>query len=219
MAPAPFPPLRRPSPPALPRLLLALLPLLLGGCSGTPFGEALSRSFPGPSATPAATATPSPGDFQTTRQGEALSIPTAPSAGSAGTSGAQSGAMAGAGAGPVAAPAGAGAAATSAAIPKSGGSNTSGTGPAVSTARAISASSPRPAAKAPANPAPYRVTIRLPQADPSAPAEVVTEALRAAGVPFEVETIERMGSGTTAAPAVAPVVPAVPQVRPAPSPR
>ena len=219
MAPAPLPPQRRPSPPALPRLLLALLPLLLGGCSGTPFGEALSRSFPGPSATPAATATPSPGDFQTTRQGEALSIPTAPSAGSAGTSGAQSGAMAGAGAGPVAAPAGAGAAATSAAIPKSGGSNTSGTGPAVSTARAISASSPRPAAKAPANPAPYRVTIRLPQADPSAPAEVVTEALRAAGVPFEVETIERMGAGTTAAPAVAPVVPAVPQVRPAPSPR
>ena len=43
--------------------------------------------------------------------------------------------------------------------------------------------------------------------------------LRAAGVPFEVETIERMGAGTTAAPAVAPVVPAAPQVRPAPSPR
>ena len=219
MAPAPLPPQRRPSPPALPRLLLALLPLLLGGCSGTPFGEALSRSFPGPSATPAATATPSPGDFQTTRQGEALSIPTAPSAGSAGTSGAQSGAMAGAGAGPVAAPAGAGAAATSAAIPKSGGSSTSGTGPAVSAAGATPAIAPRPTAKAPANPAPYRVTIRLPQADPSAPAEVVTEALRAAGVPFEVETIERMGSGTAAAPAVAPVVPAVPQVRPAPSPR
>jgi hypothetical protein len=77
----------------------------------------------------------------------------------------------------------------------------------------------RPAARPQANPAPYRVTIRLPQADPSAPAEVVTEALRAAGVPFEVETIERMGGGTTTAPAVAPVVPAVPQVRPAPSPR
>jgi hypothetical protein len=218
MAPATFPP-QRPSPPALPRVLLALLPLLLGGCSGTPFGEALSRSFPGPSATPAATATPSPGDVQTTRQGDALSTPASPSAASDRAADAQSGPLAGTGAGPVAASAGAGAAATSAAIPKSGGSNTSGTGPAVSTARAISASSPRPAAKAPANPAPYRVTIRLPQADPSAPAEVVTEALRAAGVPFEVETIERMGAGTTAAPAVAPVVPAVPQVRPAPSPR
>jgi len=214
MAPATVPP-QRPSPPALPRVLLALLPLLLGGCSGTPFGEALSRSFPGPSATPAATATPSPGDVQTTRQGDAQSTPASPSAGSAGTAGAQSGPVAGAGAGPVAAPA----AATSAAIPKSGGSNTSGTGPAVSAAGAIPAVAPRPAAKAPANPAPYRVTIRLPQADPSAPAEVVTEALRAAGVPFEVETIERMGAGTTAAPTVAPVVPAVPQVRPAPSPR
>ena len=217
MAPASSPP-QRPSPPALPRVLLALLPLLLGGCSGTPFGEALSRSFPGPSATPAATATPSPGDIQTTRQGDALSTPAPPSAGSAGTA-AQSGPVAGAGAGPVATPAGAGAAATSAAIPKSGGSNTSGTGPAVSAAGANPAVASRSAAKAPANPAPYRVTIRLPQADPSAPAEVVTEALRAAGVPFEVETIERMGAGTTAAPAVAPVVPAVPQVRPAPSPR
>ena len=217
MAAATAPP-QRLSPPALPRVLLALLPLLLGGCSGTPFGEALSRSFPGPSATPAATATPSPGDIQTTRQGDALSTPASPSAGSAGTA-AQSGPVAGAGAGPVATPAGAGAAATSAAIPKSGGSNTSGTGPAVSAAGANPAVASRSAAKAPANPAPYRVTIRLPQADPSAPAEVVTEALRAAGVPFEVETIERMGAGTTAAPAVAPVVPAVPQVRPAPSPR
>jgi hypothetical protein len=75
----------------------------------------------------------------------------------------------------------------------------------------------RPAVPPPANPAPYRVTIRLPQADPSAPAEVVTEALRAAGVPFEVETIERMGVATT--PAVPPVVPSGPQVRPAPPPR
>jgi hypothetical protein len=69
---------------------------------------------------------------------------------------------------------------------------------------------------APANPAPYRVTIRLPQADPSAPAEVVTEALRAAGVPFEVETIERMGTGASTVPTV---VPPGPQVRPAPPPR
>lgn len=41
---------------------------------------------------------------------------------------------------------------------------------------------------------PYRVTLKLPAADPAAPAEAVTEALRAAGVRFEVETIERIRS-------------------------
>ena len=63
-----------------------------------------------------------------------------------------------------------------------------------------------PLVKPPANPAPYRVTILLPQADPAAPAEVLTRALRSAGVPFEVETIQR-------------TVPAAPTVRPAPPPR
>ena len=53
----------------------------------------------------------------------------------------------------------------------------------------------------PMAPAPYRITIKLPTADPSAPAEVVTEALRQAGVPFEVEMIERVpaSAGATAA--------------------
>jgi len=65
---------------------------------------------------------------------------------------------------------------------------------------------PVPAAPRPsAPPAPYRVTIKLPAADPSAPAEVLTQALRAAGLAFEVETIERVSNGTpptrTAAPA------------------
>jgi hypothetical protein len=71
-------------------------------------------------------------------------------------------------------------------------------------------------------PAPYRVTIRLPQADPSAPAEVVTKALRAAGVPFEVETIERMppaGSGAAETPAGAANGTAPATSRPAPAPR
>ncbi len=74
-------------------------------------------------------------------------------------------------------------------------------------------------------PAPYRVTIRLPQADPSAPAEVVTKALRAAGVPFEVETIERMpsaGAGAAeipAAPAGTANGTAPATSRPAPAPR
>jgi hypothetical protein len=72
---------------------------------------------------------------------------------------------------------------------------------------------------------PYRITLKLPLADPAAPAESVTQALRAAGVPFEVETIERIGAAATAAPAPAagpaaePVAPASPAVRPAPPPR
>jgi hypothetical protein len=48
------------------------------------------------------------------------------------------------------------------------------------------------------------VVLRLPEADPAAPAEVVTDALRRAGVPFEVETIERLPEGPTARPAPAP---------------
>jgi len=78
-----------------------------------------------------------------------------------------------------------------------------------------------------ANPLPYRVTIRLPEADPSAPAEAVTKALRATGVAFEVETIERIASPGLAplavpAPSSAPPpessAPA-PTTRPAPPPR
>jgi hypothetical protein len=64
------------------------------------------------------------------------------------------------------------------------------------------------------------VTILLPQADASAPAEVVTQALRAAGVPFEVETIERIGSGSSKASGAAnPSTQAAPSIRPAPAPR
>ncbi len=41
------------------------------------------------------------------------------------------------------------------------------------------------------NPQPYRIILKLSGADPSAPAETVTNALRKAGVDFEVEKIER----------------------------
>ncbi len=67
------------------------------------------------------------------------------------------------------------------------------------------------AAVNPSKPAPYRITIQLPSADPAAPAEAVTEALRAAGVSFEVEMIERVGAAATPA--------AAPTVTPAPVPR
>ncbi len=45
------------------------------------------------------------------------------------------------------------------------------------------------------NPQPYRIILRLSGANPSAPAETVTEALRTAGVQFEVEKIERFDGG------------------------
>ncbi len=41
-------------------------------------------------------------------------------------------------------------------------------------------------------PRPYRITIKLSSANPSAPAETVTKALRKAEVDFEVERIERV---------------------------
>ena len=57
--------------------------------------------------------------------------------------------------------------------------------PGVATAR------PAPRA-APERTLPYRIMIRLSAADPAAPAEGVTEALRRAGIGFEVETIEKV---------------------------
>ena len=45
------------------------------------------------------------------------------------------------------------------------------------------------------NPQPYRIILRLSGANPSAPAESVTKALRKAGVQFEVEKIERFDQG------------------------
>ncbi len=95
------------------------------------------------------------------------------------------------------------------------------TGPA---ARAPVPPAAAPAAQKPAQPlppVPYRVTLQLPAADPSAPAEALTQALRAAGVPFAVESIERVGSGGAApAPAAESAAPVVPRAAtPAPAPR
>lgn len=147
--------------PVLPRRLLlgTGLVLVLGGCSGTPFGDQLSRSFSNP-ATPA-------------------SSPAGPS--------------------PAARPSAAPAAPT----------------PPVSETKSPPASVPPAKPPAPSStlqPAPYLVTIKLPSADPSAPAEVVTQALRAAGVSFEVEMIERVGANAA-------VTPATPAATPAPAPR
>ena len=49
------------------------------------------------------------------------------------------------------------------------------------------------------NPQPYRIILRLSGANPSAPAETVTKALRKAGVQFEVEKIERFDENNLSA--------------------
>mgnify|MGYP001334357728 CR=1 FL=1 len=51
---------------------------------------------------------------------------------------------------------------------------------------------PRPTPSQRLPQAPYRITIRLAGADPAAPAEAVTRALREADVGFAVERIERV---------------------------
>ncbi len=163
----------------LPQALAALaLAGGLVGCSGTPFGDQLARSF---SAAP-------PG--------------AAPAAGTAATR-------------PAARPPASG---TPAAAPQAGGAPRSAQTVAQETgAQQTIPGRPRPVQGQPAvparlAPAPYRITLRLPGADPSAPAEAVTEALRAAGLSFEVEMIERVppapgAAGSGAAPTATPAPP------------
>ncbi|MEB3234535.1 MAG: hypothetical protein VKM98_03820 [Cyanobacteriota bacterium] len=141
------------------RLGTAGLILLLGGCSGTAFGDRLAGSFSAaPAPAPAAPAPVAPKATTTSGPGATAKPPT----------------------------------------DATGQRDKTQTLPTAKPGRLKPA--PGPALMAPA---PYRVTIKLPAADPSAPAEVVTEALRQAGVPFEVEMIERV-SGTAPAPTPAP---------------
>lgn len=155
------------------RLGMALVAcgLALAGCSGTRFGDQLSRSFSSPPAQPE------------------TSNPAAPN------------------------PAAPNGLDPKPPAPKPGASTSPGT-QATTKPAATPPARPLPQAGASTKPAPYRITIQLPAADPAAPAEAVTEALRAAGVRFEVEMIERIGASTpTPAPTPAPTV------TPAPAPR
>ena len=127
-----------------------LLATALAGCSGTPFGDQLSRSFSQPPAAPETPQAAKPAPQPTAAAPETKPAPAAEP-------------------------------------------------------------SPKPApAVTPSAPAPYRVTIKLPAADPSSPAEAVTDALRQAGVAFEVETIERVpaAADAPAAPVRTPAPPA-----------
>ena len=175
-------------------LVLAAL-LALGGCSGTSFGRRLAGSFDPPVASPSAP--PTPGAPQQAPNGSS-------------------------GAGPQAAPTAQPAAAAKPDTAKLDTPVKPGTAAVAPTATKAPSTKNSTAGTALAAkvspgkamvPVPYRVTIKLPTADPSAPAEAVTEALRAAGISFEVETIERIRNGMVPAPAAAP------QATPAPAPR
>ncbi|MFO8238976.1 MAG: hypothetical protein R6U00_12160 [Prochlorococcaceae cyanobacterium] len=132
--------------------LVLPLALLLAGCSGTPFGEQLSDSFPDGQA--AGEQSPAPG----------------------------------------------GDAAPAAAEPPA--EEPPATAPAQPAPAGAQSPPPPAAASAPsAAPAPYRLTLRLSGADPAAPAEAVTRALRAAGLMFEVEVIERIPEASAPPPA------------------
>ena len=150
-------------------LALVLGPLLVG-CANNPIARQLAASFDTPAPTPA--------------------IPPAAGSPTGGTSPAANG-QAGA---PALVPPSGNAATTNPSPVSPANPNQKGTGTAGPGAKPDAPAKPRAATPTPAA-APYRVTLKLPGADPSAPAEVVTRALRAAGVPFEVETIERIGAG------------------------
>lgn len=180
------------------------LPLLssLSGCAGTPWGDSLSGSFP----TPPVQATGAQGGDQVSKSQDAEAPSGSPSPG------------------PAAQPGGAARAPSRAPFSSTPGAGGKSKDPEAPKTEAPKSESPKTAPSKPKPPplatavSPYRVTIRLPQADPSAPAEGVTEALRMAGIPFEVETIERV-AGAAAQSSEASPPGAGPSVRPAPPPR
>jgi hypothetical protein len=179
-----------------------VLPLIIGlsGCAGTPWGETLSGSFPSPQEeqeprTSEPAREPEPAPSGTPRTPAAVTSPAQQPPGQATRQL------------PASSPAPESKPGTS--LP-AGGSR-----PQAPQQSPPAGKTQLPKVRAvaqPTSPTPYRVTIRLPQADPSAPAEGVTEALRAAGIPFEVETIERVKGGGPQGPEGTPTS----TVRPAP---
>ena len=176
-------------------LLAGCLAWLLAGCSGTPFGDRLGGSFSSPPPTAP------PGAANGVSNGAATGAATGAPTNGDPTNGAPTKVQKLAPTAPVAAPApplgqsGASQGADGAAKPasKTGG---------VSPPQAPGTKQP-PAAATNLQPVPYRITLKLPLADPAAPAESVTQALRAAGLRFEVEMIERVQPASSS-PSVAP---------------
>jgi hypothetical protein len=196
-----------------PRAALGWVPLalMLSACAGSPWGERLAESFP-----PATETTPQPNipqpNASTPAAAPSITATNATSAGSPSSRSTPNSSPPPAQPFPPAAP--------PVARAKPAASKPGTATPSSKPANPAASTNPQPTAPAPGagqlasgrsagpSPLPYRVTLRLPRADPSAPAEAVTQALRAAGIAFEVETIERVPSGA-----------ATPTVRPAPPPR
>ena len=148
---------------------LWLLPalLVLQACGSTPIGQQLSESFDAPAATQ--TGSPQPAVNGSSAAPAASSTTGASTTAAAGT--AERG--------------------TKQADKAPTTAQTTTAQNSSEAANAKQAPVAKPQAR-PQSPQPYRITIRLSAADPSAPAEVVTRSLREAGIGFEVETIERI---------------------------
>ena len=148
---------------------LWLLPLaLLQACAGTPLAEQLEQSFITLDGEPQPEASPSSSSQPDTAVPAIQAVPTIQAA-------------------PVAEPV-----ETSARV-----SGQKDADPVVETVppkivpkQTVSPQTVRPTPRQPL--APYRITIRLAGADPAAPAEAVTQALRSSAVDFMVERIERV---------------------------
>ncbi len=201
--------------PRRPLLLLAPLLLTLAGCAGTPFGQQLAAGFdaPAPSAaTPPASGTARPGAAPGTAISPTGSNPATPATGANATTAATAspGTATPATTAPGASP-GTQTPSPTPAVPgrPAGQAGDAARSPSGSPSAGNRATGRQ--AQAPAVAVPYRITLKLPGADPSAPAEAVTEALRAAGLRFEVETIERIPTPEASA--------AAPKATPAPAPR
>ena len=159
------------------------LPLVLvQGCAGSPVGEQLERSFDSPSTLvseseeagekPESVAVPQP-SIKPVLSTDAVDVPKAD-------------------------------------VPKVAGpevddaevTESKPADPPVKTSLSVedNASTPESAGTSEQAPQPYRITIRLSAADPAAPAEAVTRALRGSDVRFAVERIERIESAIVSPP-------------------
>lgn len=159
------------------------LPLVLvQGCAGSPVGEQLERSFDSPSTPvseseeagekPESVAVPQP-SIKPVLSADAVDVPKAD-------------------------------------VPKVAGpevddaevTESKPADPPVKTSLSVedNASTPESAGTSEQAPQPYRITIRLSAADPAAPAEAVTRALRGSDVRFAVERIERIESAIVSPP-------------------
>lgn len=148
--------------------LVALLPLLvLQACASTPFGQQLSDSFD-PQDAPSRSA---PASSAPSSDVPSSNVPSTVSPGADGQVKTEDGVVAST------------SSETDEASPETEDQSSQAAAQEVGEAPTV-----------PERTRPYRIILRLSAADPAAPAEGVTDALRRAGIGFEVETIEKVPS-------------------------